>query len=248
MTPLIAPLLAALSLSPTSDSLGQRALATFRHQDDSGALDLLRRARAEDPSDPGIPWRQAFVHLAMANREKDGIRRKALWAAGSALAESLVVRAPDRSDSWFVGALALGVETQTAGARRRVELSKKLRIRLDRCLALDRANPGGWYLLGRWHEGIASLSAPERFFANMLLGGIPKGASMDSARLCLEHADKLHPGDLQVLLDLARIQSLQGRRQEALATCRRGLSTPPASAGDLANLRALDRLRRELEG
>ena len=241
-------LLATLFLSPTSDSLSQRALVTFRHQDDSGALELLRRARAEDPSDPGVPWRQAFVHLAMANREKDGIRRKALWTAGAALAESLVVRAPDRSDSWFVGALALGVETQTAGARRRVELSKKLRVRLDRCLALDRGNAGGWFLLGRWHEGIASLSAPERFFANMLLGGIPKGASMDSARLCLEHADRLHPGDLQVMFDLARIQLDLGRKKEALETCRKGLAIPPSSAGDQANLRAIERLRRKLEG
>jgi hypothetical protein len=223
-------------------------MTAYRRQDDSGALAALRRARVEDPADPEPAWREAFVLLAVANREPDGIRRRSMLSAGSAVAESLVVRSPSRADSWFVASLALGVECQTAGPRRRVELSKRLRVRLDRCLSLDPSHAGAWYLLGRWHEGIASLSAPERFFADLLLGGIPAGASMDSARLCLERADLLHPGDLQVLHDLARIQKLQGRRDEALATCRRGLSTPPSSAGDLANLRALERLRRDLRG
>ena len=241
-------LILGLSSSPTSAVLCDRAMDAYHRQDDSGALMLLHLARKEDPADVGVRWRESFVRLALANREKDGIRRGGLLDLGAAQAESLVVENPSNADAWFVGSLAVGIRSQTAGPRNRVALSKVLRIRLNQCLGLDPNHAGAWYLLGRWHEGIATLSMPERIFANLLLGGIPPGASMDSAVICLQRADRLHPGDLQVILDLARIQFELGRRSEAIATCRRGLSTPPLSAGDLVNLRALGQLHRRLEG
>lgn len=242
------PLLLGLSSSPSSTMLCERAMDAYHRQDDSGALAALRLARREDPTDAGPRWRESFVHLALANREKDEIRRGHLLDLGAAQAESLVLEKPMEADAWFVGSLAVGVRSQKAGPRNRVALSKVLRARLDRCLALDPDHAGAWYLLGRWHEGIASLSMPERIFANLLLGGIPPGASMDSAVFCLQRSEKLRPGDIQVILDLARLQSETGRRKEAILTCRRGLSTPPSSAGDIANLRALGQLHRKLEG
>lgn len=215
--------------------------------DDTASVRLLEQARLAEPGCPETAWRLAYVRLAEANRETDRDRRDRLWNLGRNLSERCLAEFPRSGGAWFAAALSAGVETTFAGARRRVELSKLLHERVARSIALDPNLAGSWYLLAKWHEGLCSINLVERGFANLLLGGLPEGASLDSTREYLRMSNLLRPNSPLVLLDLANNLERTGRRSEALAICRQASSLPRVALGDRINLDKIGRLRRKLE-
>jgi hypothetical protein len=215
--------------------------------DDSGAVRLLEQARATEPDCPETAWRLAYVRLAEANREPDKTLRAKLWTLGRNLSNRCVEAFPRSGGAWFASALEAGVETTFAGARRRVELSKIVHERVARSIELDPDLAGSWYLLAKWHEGLCSLNIVERGFANLLLGGLPEGASLDSTREYLKRSNALRPNSPLILLDLANNLERSGRTSEALAICHHASSLPRLAVGDRINLDKIDRLRRKLE-
>jgi tetratricopeptide (TPR) repeat protein len=215
--------------------------ATVLHErgDDEGAARLLEQARAEDPKAFEPLWRQAYHRVVLANRIPDRKARAARVQSLLPQIDTLLRGHGDQADTWFVAALASGIQSTTVAPRRRVELSKQVRERIERCLGRDPAHPGAWFLLGRWHEGFATLNPVERTFVDLLLGGMPEGASLDSARLALERADRLRPDDLQILSDLVRVLALQGRTDKARLLAKRSLNVPPRHDADRRVLESL---------
>lgn len=219
----------------------------YESGDDSAAVRVLEQARIADPCCAEAAWRLAYVRLAEANRESDPTQRTKLWKLGRNLSDQCVALFPRSGGAWFAAALAAGVESTFAGARRRVELSKIVHQRVARSIALDPKLAGSWYLLAKWHEGLCSLNPLERTFANLLLGGLPKGPSLDSTREYLQKSNTLRPNSPLVLLDLARTLDRSGRRAEALAICRHATGLPRVALGDRLNLGEIDKLRQRLE-
>jgi hypothetical protein len=226
--------------------LVQRAQVRYGAQDDAGALGLLAQARRVDPHDLQARWQEAYMLLVVANRASGRAERSRLLRAAAPKADSLMALHPGSADAWFVGGLALGVEAGFAEPRRRVELSKRLRTRIGRCLAIDPGHAGGWFLLGRWHEGFATLSPIEKGMVDLLLGGMPPSTSLDSARIALERAGALRPADLQIHLDLVRVLVRMGQGERARIVGQRALGLPLVSAGDGVNRDEIARLLRRL--
>jgi hypothetical protein len=215
--------------------------------DDSAAVRLLEQAKVGEPGCAETNWRLAYVRLAEANRESDECLRSKLWKIGRNLSNQCVATFPRSGGAWFATALEAGVETTFAGARRRVELSKIVHDRVARSIALDPNLAGSWYLLAKWHEGLCSLNIVERGFANLLLGGLPEGASLDSTREYLNRSNELRPNSPLILLDLASNLERSGRKSEALAICRYASALPRLALGDRINLEKIDHLRQKLE-
>lgn len=235
--------------TPPRDGVGdlvRQARIHYARQDDAAAIRLLSQARRIDPLDLQARWQEAYMLLVVANRTPGRDERKRLLGVAAPKAESLMTLHPGSADAWFVGGLALGVEAGIADPRRRVELSKRLRARIGRCLAIDPGHAGGWFLLGRWHEGFATLSPLEKGLVDVLLGGMPVGTSLDSARIALERAGTLRPDDLQIHLDLVRVLVRMGQGERARVVGRRALDLPLVSAGDGPNRDEIARLLRRL--
>lgn len=227
--------------SPPVRGMDRLEAATVLHErgDDDGAARLLEQARAEDPKGFEPLWRQAYHRMVLANRIPDRKVRGMRIQAVLPQVDSLLRDHPRQADTWFVAALASGIQSTTVGPRRRVELSKQVRERIEGCLGRDPSHPGAWFLLGRWHEGFATLNPVERTFVDLLLGGMPEGVSLDSARLALERADRLRPNDLQILSDLVRVLGLQGQPRRAREVASRSLAVPPRHDADRKALEAL---------
>jgi len=215
--------------------------------DDSAAVRSLEQAQVGQPGCAETAWRLAYVRLAEANREPDMLLRTKLWKLGRNLSERCAATFPRSGGAWFAMALEAGVESTFAGARRRVELSKIVHDRVARSIDLDPNLAGSWYLLAKWHEGLCSLNIVERGFANLLLGGLPEGASLDSTREYLKRSNSLRPNSPLVLFELARNLERSGRLSEALAICHYASSLPRLAVGDRINLDKIDRLRQKLE-
>ena len=230
----------------STEEVLSRAQKLYEAQDDSGALRLLREARRTAPEDLEARWQEAFVLLAQANRQPDNSLRREAFAAAAPKADSVLRLHPESADAWFVGALSLGVESTLGWPRRKIALSKEMRLRIAKCLSIAPEHPGAWFLLGRWHEGFASLNPFEKGLVNLLLGGMPPGVSLDSARISLERAAAGRPEDLQIQLDLVRVLVRLGQPQRARMLAQRAMGFPLVSIGDRDNRRALAEILRSL--
>ena len=213
---------------------------------DSLALKKCRRALESESENYAIRWRTAYFAASLANREKKESTRTPLLEEARSDAEWAIAHHPEKADSWFVLALCEGIETQHCGARHRVELSRRIRIHLDRGLAIDSAHPGLRYLSGRWNYSLANLSTLERSFVNLLLGGVPKGASNEAALADLSSAIRHRPEEILFRLDLVRTLHAMKRDREAREECVKALSLKARTDDDPENLAKLRRLQKDL--
>lgn len=213
---------------------------------DSTALRLCRTHVAANPSNAAARWREAYFASTLANREKDDDRREALLQEARTQARWMTANHPRTSDAWFVAALSDAVDAQHCGSRRRVELSRSIRANLDRGLAVDSTHPGLLYLSGRWNYALANLSGLEKTYVNLVLGGVPKGATNEAALKAFLRAVEKRPDDMLFRLDLARTLKAMGQKERARAECLKALAFPIRNDEDPATHAKLQKLLKDL--
>jgi hypothetical protein len=243
-------LFAALQLSGAASDVARDSLFIVSPErcglHDSAALRHCRKALETEGENFAVRWRAAYFAASLANREKKDASRNALLQEARANADWAVARHPDKADGWFVLALCEGIEASHCGARHRVELSRRIRVHLDHGLAVDSSHPGLRYLSGRWNYSLANLSAMERSFVNLLLGGVPKGASNEAALSDLVSAVHHRPEEILFRLDLVRTLHAMKRDREAREECAHALLLKPRTDDDPENLAKLRRLQKDL--
>jgi tetratricopeptide (TPR) repeat protein len=180
----------------SSDSTFTVAMAAgdsaFHAFDNVGARHHYAMAVVIDSTNFDALWKlsRAYTDCAAAVPKDEG---EGLAAESERLARRCVALYPDSAQAHFTLALALGRMANLAGGKRRIELSREVKLEADSTLALNPRHFGAMHILGRWHYGIASLSWFERSIAKVIYGGIPEGASMEQARRYFEQAIELDP-------------------------------------------------------
>ncbi|MCB9497597.1 MAG: hypothetical protein H6686_11985 [Fibrobacteria bacterium] len=229
------------AVSPLLDTL-DAMYSSPRRMD---AVRRVRELRSRGADLEGLRWRHAYMILAEANGADSDPRRRALLDSARGVVDTLLLERRGDPGTWFVAALKDAVEASVSDPRRKLELSRSIRSRVGTCLDLEPSHAGCWFLLGRWHEGFGSLSTFERVMVGTVLGGMPRGASLDSARIALERADALRPNDLQILSDLATVLHSLGEIDDAREVARRALRAPAIGTEGRT---ARKRLRRRFAG
>jgi len=80
-----------------------------------------------------------------------------------------------------------------------------------------------------WNRELASLNFVERMAANTVLGGVPKGASMENAVHDLERAVALDPGNINHHLELGRTWLQLDRKDDARRELERAVALAPGA-------------------
>lgn len=166
--------------------------AAFHAFDNPSAREHYARAVAIDSASYDGLWKlsRAITDMAAAAPRDE---QDALSAESVHYARKCVVLYPDSAQAHFILALSLGRMANLAGGKRRIALSKEIKLEADSTLALNPKHFGAMHILGRWHYGIASLSWLEKSFAKIIYGGVPPGAKMEKARSYFEQAIALDP-------------------------------------------------------
>jgi tetratricopeptide (TPR) repeat protein len=184
----------AQTVSPDSTFTAEMSAgdAAFHAFDNTSAREHYSLAHAADSTRFDVLFKlsRACTDCAAAAPKDEKGR---LSAESERLARRCVALYPDSAQAHFILALALGREANLAGGKRRIALSKEIKLQADSTLALNPRHFGAMHILGRWHYGIASLSWLERSFAKIIYGGVPPGASMEKARSYFEQAIALDP-------------------------------------------------------
>jgi len=146
-------------------------------------------------------------------------------------AERAVALAPNDGDAHLSVAICLGKLTPFAGAREKIENSRRIKTSADRAVKLSPSNDYAWHLLGRWHQSLANIGGTSRALASVIYGGLP-AASNEQAVECFKKAMALNPKRLVHVVELGRTYQMMGRDSEAKRYLRLGLAMPDKDKDD----------------
>ena len=180
------------------------------------------------PGDYAALWRSARIE-SEHGEDASGDARKRLFAAAVGHAREAVHAAPDSALGHVWLAVALGRQALHEGPKTQLALSREIKAEVDRAIAIDPRIGRAWHVLALWNRKVASLNFMERAAANTVLGGVPKGASMENAVKDLERAIALEPGYVNHHLELGRTFVQMKRWPEARKELETAVSLPPVS-------------------
>jgi tetratricopeptide (TPR) repeat protein len=150
-------------------------------------------------------------------------------ASAVAHARGAVKAAPDSASGHVWLAVALGRQALKEGPKTRLALSREIKSEVDRALELDPGIGRAWHVRGAWNRKIASLNLVERMAANTVLGGVPRGASMENAVRDFEKAVALEPAYVNHRLELGRTYLELERWDDARRELEKAVALPPTS-------------------
>jgi tetratricopeptide (TPR) repeat protein len=217
------------SSSPRADELLVEAAARYGRGDLAGARESYLEVLGTEPGRFTALHRLARVESELATGAS-GEDSRSLAAAAVEHAREAVKVSPDSAAGHLELAVALGREALKAGPKTRLLLSREIKSEVDRALAIDPMLGRGWHVLALWNRRLSRLNFLERAVANTVLGGVPKGASMENAVAYLEKAVELEPDYRNHRLELGRTYLQLKRRDEARRELERAVSLPATSA------------------
>jgi tetratricopeptide (TPR) repeat protein len=167
-----------------------------------------------------------------------GDARTQLVSAAVAHARLAVKAAPDSAQGHVWLAVALGRQALKEGPKTRLALSREIKDEVDRAISLDPAIGRAYHVRAVWNRKIASLNFIERAAANTVLGGVPKGASMENAVRDFEKAIALEPAYVNHRLELGRTFMDLKRNADARRELEKAVALPPTSSARDAKYQA----------
>jgi tetratricopeptide (TPR) repeat protein len=224
----------ALSVAPQAtparaEDLLAQAAARYAQGDLKGARASYLEALGTGSARFVTLHRLARVESMLAEGAS-GEEARSLVASAVEHAREAVKLAPDSAAGHLELAVALGRQALKEGPKTQLSLSREIKSEVDRALAIDGSLGRGWHVLALWNRKLASLNFIERAVAKTVLGGVPKGASMENAVADLQKAVELEPAYVNHRLELGRTFMQLKRRDEARHELERAVALPPASS------------------
>lgn len=195
------------------------------------ALAIYQQLEKDQPENVALLLRIArqYRHLLADATTKEEKLRLGHLALG--YADRAAVLAPDDSEAQLSVAITLAKMHALETSKEQVENSRRLKIYVDRALALDPENDLAWHVLGRWHEGYADLSVVRRRIGEMLYGKLPNSTNEDAAE-CFQKALAANPHRLMHFIELGIVYAKMGNAAEARKLIEKGLQMPSSGKDD----------------
>jgi tetratricopeptide (TPR) repeat protein len=197
----------------------------------SEALSLYIKADAIRPNDYEILRRisKQYAQLmldATTSFERAELGRKALDAAKRAVAAD-----PNNAQAHLSLAIVYGRIALNEPPRRRIKMSRLIKLEAETAARLDPKNDYAWHVLGRWNYEIANFNPLLKALAQAIYGKIPD-ASNEKAVECFQRAIVLQPRRVIHHLELGRTYLALGEKQKARDELNKGLSLPSIDKDD----------------
>jgi tetratricopeptide (TPR) repeat protein len=233
----VACLAALLALaSVAGPAVAQSNAQDLGRGDELYARGSLAEARAAyeaalqaQPGSPTILCRLARVESELGE-DATGDARTQLISSAVAHARAAVKAAPDSAQGHVWLAVALGRQALKEGPKTRLALSREIKDEVDRSIAIDPGIGRAYHVRAVWNRSIAKLNFIERAAANTVLGGVPKGASMENAVRDFEKAISLEPAYVNHHLELGRTLMDLKHWADARRELEKAIALPPTSS------------------
>lgn len=215
----------------TSDNLlqaGDRLAAAFDFQE---ALARYKDAYLADTSNCAALWKIAETHVNLGEESGKTLQKQHYYTA-ERWARRAVALCPEEPNAHFFLAVSSGLIALFEGGKKKINRSKMIRAEAERTLDLDPRHDGAYHLLGRWHREVANLSWFLKAAAKVIYGGVPPGASNESAVENFRKAIEIRPEWINHHLQLGMAYMKMKKWQAARACFEKVLALPVADHQD----------------
>ena len=209
-----------------ADALLSQGAELLARGDWKGARSSYLEALDEGAARFTVLHRLARVESMLAESGSGEEARKLVAAAVEHAREAVGI-APDSAAGHLELAVALGRQALKEGPKTQLSLSREVKSEVERALALNPSLGRGWHVLALWNRKLASLNFVERTVARTVLGGVPRGATMENAVAHLQRAVALEPAYVNHRLELGRTLQQLKRKAEARQELERAVALAP---------------------
>lgn len=195
------------------------------------ALSIFREAEKRDPANVAILLRVAKQYSDLIAETKPEAAAQAVAQRSLIYSKRAVELDPSNAKGRLSLAIAYGRLTDFVGNKVKLEYSKLVKQEAAKSLELDPTDDFAWHVLGRWHFGVANVSAVLKAMAGMVYGGMPAASNEDAAK-CLKKASELAPQRIIHHSELARVYRAMGKKDLATKEWQTVLALPAVDKED----------------
>jgi tetratricopeptide (TPR) repeat protein len=224
-------LVAISSAAESADDLIDKAKVFDRKFQANEALPLYLSAEKLEPKNPDLLVRIARQYRYLMTDASETKEKLRLGHLALDYSERAAACGPKDCDAQLAIAITLGKMLPYMPTKEQVSASPRIKESVDKALAIDPRSDNAWHILGRWNRVLAEISGAKRFLAGMIYGDLPKG-SYEEAEQAMKKAIALNPKRLMHYIELGRIYSLMGRKEEARQLIDKGLEMPDVEKDD----------------
>ena len=166
------------------------------------------------------------MHAAKSEAEQKSLAAKALDCAQRAVAADT-----NNAKAHLCLAVAYVKNFSFVDTRTAIKYSRGIKSEAETAVRLDPKNDVSYYLLGRWHYGVANMNFVYKGLVKIIYGGLPH-ASNALAKENFLQAIHLAPNRIIHHLELAKVYHVTGQDDLALAELNKCLALTPTDADD----------------
>lgn len=197
------------------------------------ALAVYRQADLLQPNQVEVLHRISKQLGESIQDTADPSKRRALAEEALAYARRAVEADPQDSNAQISLAICLGLMTPYQGNKDKIAASKLIEVHARRALELDPNNELAHYVLGAWHQGVASLNPVLAGVARVIYGRLPPASHREAAQN-FRRALALNPERAASWLGLGHALVETGQSTEARSAFERAIALPVRYKDDAA--------------
>jgi len=171
-----------------------------------------------------------YRHL-MSDATKPEEKRK-LGGFAVDYAKRAAALGPNDPDAQLAVAISYGKMEALQGNWDKIQASRIIKDAADKVVKLDPHSDLGWHVLGRWHKGVADVSAAKRALAQVIYGETLPQSTYEEAAKCFQKAIELNPNRLMHYIELGQVYAQMGRTEEARRLIAKGLAMQDTEKDD----------------
>ena len=221
----------AIAEEPNVAALLKQGDAEEKQGHTKAALADFRAAEELDAKNVGVLLRIAKQYSDLVDVTKPPEVAEQLAHKSLDYAQRAVDLDPKVAKAHLSRAIAYGKLTDFVGNKTKLEYSKIIKEETEKSIELDPTDDFAWYVLGRWHAGVANVSGVLKVLAKVVYGGMP-AASNEEAAKCLKKATELAPQRIQHHAELARLYKTMGKPDLAAKEWQAIVALPPVEGDD----------------
>lgn len=225
----------------------QNANQLFSEHKESQALEAYLAVLKTEPQNYAALWNASYLYSRIGNRFSEKKKKIEYFNKAKELAlKALDVDSTD-ANSNFAMSVAMGRIALISSPKARVAASSDIKHYAEQALKYDPHHAGAWHVLGRWNYKVANLSFAEKLAANLLFGGLPKGASDKNAINDYKKAIEYDGNDMMYYIDLAKVYKTENQDQEAIQTLQKMLRLQPVTPDDPGFVKEAHKMLKKLQ-
>jgi hypothetical protein len=223
----------ATCASVPADELIKEANQLFRQFKDREALEKFQMVLLQQPSNYEALYKTSLLNTRIGLRYADETEKLEYLTAAKGYAEMALAANEEGADSHYAYALAVHNLSIASGAKERILHIRLVKRHLEKALRLNPQHAGAWQLLGRWNYKVANFNFLERGAAELLINGIPRGASNEKAIEALHNSINCDPLNISGYYDLAIIYRDMKLKDQSVAVLQDALDLKLMTSEDL---------------